>query len=56
MNSTDNVDNAVNKWSELVSLVIEEHASIRERRVTERFSPWITQSLKKKTLQNERQI
>ena len=46
MNNADSVDDAVNKWSELVSLVIEKHAPIRERRVTERFCPWITPSLK----------
>ena len=47
VNSADSVDEAVNKWSELVSLVIEKHAPIRERRVTERFCPWITPPLKK---------
>ena len=47
VNSADSVDEAVNKWSELVSLLIEKHAPIRERRVTERFCPWITPSLKK---------
>ena len=47
VNNAGSVDDAVNKWSELVSLVIEKHAPIRERRVTERFCPWITPSLKK---------
>ena len=37
VNSADSVDEAVNKWSELVSLVIEKYAPIRERRVTGRF-------------------
>ena len=46
VNNADSVDEAVNKWSELVSLVIENHVPIRERRVTERFCPWITPSLK----------
>ena len=46
-NSADSVDEAVNKWSELVSLVTDKHAPIREQRVTERFCHWITPSLKK---------
>ena len=40
------LDNAVRLWSSRLSSIIEKHAPLRERRVTERFSPWITPDLK----------
>ena len=44
--NSDGLDNAVRLWSFHLSSIIEKHASLRERRVTERFSPWITPDLK----------
>ena len=44
--NSDDVDNAVCQWSRTLSDIIEKHAPLRERRVTERFSPWITPELK----------
>ena len=40
------MDRAVCQWSRTLSDIIEKHAPLRERRVTERFSPWITPKLK----------
>ena len=44
--NSDDVDSAVCQWSRTLSNIIEKHAPLRERRVTERFSPWITPGLK----------
>ena len=44
--NSDGLDNAVRLWSSHLSSIIEKHAPLRERRVTERFSPWITPDLK----------
>ena len=44
--NSDDVDSAVCQWSRTLSDIIEKHAPLRERRVTERFSPWITPELK----------
>ena len=44
--NSDGLDNAVHLWSNQLSSIIEKHAPLRERRVTERFSPWITPDLK----------
>ena len=40
--NSDDVDSAVCQCSRTLSDIIEKHAPLRERRVTERFSPWIT--------------
>ena len=45
--NSDDVDSAVCQWSRTLSDIIEKHAPLRERRVTERFSPWITAGLKR---------
>ena len=44
--NSDGLDNAVRLWSFHLFSVIEKHAHLRERRVTERFSPWVTPDLK----------
>ena len=44
--NSDDVDSAVCQLSCTLSDIIEKHAPLRERRVTERFSPWITPELK----------
>ena len=44
--NSDDVDSAVCQWSRTRSDIIEKHAPLGERRVTERFSPWITPELK----------
>ena len=40
--NSDGLDNAVRLWSFHLSSIIEKHALLGERTVTERFSPWIT--------------
>ena len=46
VHNSDGLDNAVRLWSFHLSSIIEKHAPLRERRVTERFSPWITPDVK----------
>ena len=41
------LDDSVNLWSNTLSQIIEKHAPLREKRVSERFCPWITPELKK---------
>ena len=36
----------VNKWSYLLSLVIEKHAPLTELKVSDRYSPWLTKEFK----------
>ena len=44
--NSEGLDNAVRLWSFHLASIIEKHAPLRQRRVTERFSPWITPDLK----------
>ena len=44
--NSDGLNNAVRLWSPYLSSIIEKHAPLRERRVTERFRPWSTPDLK----------
>ena len=44
--NSDDADSTVCQWSRILSDIIEKHAPLRESRVTERFSPWITPELK----------
>ena len=41
------LDAAVGRWSDTLSQIIDKHAPLREKRVSERFCPWITPELKK---------
>ena len=43
---TDDVDIIVEQWTTVFSLVLEKRAPLRNRRVSERFSPWITKDFK----------
>ena len=40
------LDSAVENWTNLLSLIIEEHAPMRQRRVSDRYCPWLTSELK----------
>ena len=37
----------VEQWTNMLALIIQRHAPILERRVSERYSPWITTYLKR---------
>ena len=43
---TDDVNIIVEQWTTMFSLVLEKHAPLRNRRVSERFCPWITKDFK----------
>ena len=44
--NSDGLGNAVRLWSFHLLSVLGKHAPLRKRKVTERFSPWITPDLK----------
>ena len=44
--NTDDIDVVINNWTSIFSLILERHAPIRERRVSEKFCPWLTSDLK----------
>ena len=45
--TSDNVNSAVEKWSHLLSLVIEKHAPLRTMSFSDKIPPWLTTQLKK---------
>ena len=45
--TSDNVNSAVEKWSHLLSLVIEKHVPLRTMSVSDKVTPWLTTELKK---------
>ena len=53
VSDSERLDDAVSRWSDTLSQIIDKHAPLREKRVSERFCPWITPKLKK-DLQDER--
>ena len=44
--STDDVSLIVEQWSNMFSIILEKHAPTRNRRVSEKFSPWLTKDFK----------
>ena len=44
--STDDISLIVEKWSNMFSIILEKHAPTRNRRVSEKFSPWLTKDFK----------
>ena len=44
--NTDDVNDVVNKWTNIFSLILEKHAPTRNRRVSEKFCPWLTNDFK----------
>ena len=46
LQSSTDLDSAVEDWTNLLSLIIEKHAPMRQRRVSEKYCPWITSDLK----------
>ena len=47
VSDSGSLDDAVGQWSDTLSQIIDKHAPLREKRVSERFCPWITPELKK---------
>ena len=46
VNNNDDVNLIVEQWTSSFSLILEKHAPLRERRVSEKFCPWLTKDLK----------
>ena len=46
VSSSKSINEAVNKWSYLLSLVIEKHAPLTEFKVSDKFSPWLNKEFK----------
>ena len=46
VSSSKVINEAVNKWSNLLSLVIEKHAPLTEFNVSDKCSPWLTKEVK----------
>ena len=42
VSNTDDINTIVKHWSRLFSLILEKHAPIRNKCVSEKFSPWLT--------------
>ena len=40
--NTDDINVVVNSWTGMFSLILEKHAPTRNRRVSEKFCPWVT--------------
>ena len=47
VSDSGSLDAAVGRWSDMLSQIIDKHAPLREKRVSEWFCPWITPELKK---------
>ena len=46
VSSSKNIDEAANKWSHLLSLVIEKHVPLTELKVSDKYSKWLTKEFK----------
>ena len=46
LQSNMDLDSAVENWTNLFSLIIEKHAPMRQRRVSEKYCPWVTSDFK----------
>ena len=46
VSNNDDVNLIVEQWTSSFSLILEKHAPIRERHVSENFCPWLTKDLK----------
>eukprot|EP00794_Sanderia_malayensis_P015140 gene15140-16696_t len=43
---TNDINQIVDEWSNMFSMILEKHAPMRNRRVSEKFSPWLTKGFK----------
>ncbi len=47
VSNTDDISIVVENWSNMFSVILEKHAPMRNRRVSEKFSPWLTKEFRK---------
>ena len=45
--NTDDINVIVNTWASIFSLILEKHAPTRNRRVSDKFCPWLTNDFKR---------
>ena len=50
----DDINLIVEQWTTMFSLILEKHAPLRNRRVSEKFSPWLTKDLKQMSATRDR--
>ena len=47
MRNTDDINVIVNTWTKIFSIILEKLAPTRNRRVSEKFCPWLTNDFKR---------
>ena len=50
----DDINLIVEQWTKMFSLILDKHAPVRNRRVSEKFSPWLTKGLKQLSATRDR--
>ena len=50
----DDIDLIVEQWTNMISLILEKHAPVGNRRVSEKFSPWLTNDFKQLSATRDR--
>ena len=50
----DDINLIVEQWTKMFSLILEKHAPVRNRRVSEKISPWLTKDLKQLSATRDR--
>ena len=51
---SDEIDLVVDQWTTVFSIIPEKHAAFRDRRVRDRFCPWVTKDLRKMLIVRDR--
>ena len=46
LQNTNDVNVVVSKWTNMFSLILEKHAPVRNRRVSDKLCPWLTSDFK----------
>ena len=55
VSSNDGVNLIVEQWTSSFLLILEQHAPLREKRVSEKFCPWLTKNLKLMSVARDKQ-
>ena len=50
----DDINLIVEQWTKMFSLILDKHAPVRNRRVSNKFSPWLTKDLKQLSATRDR--
>ena len=50
----DDINRIVEQWTKMFSFILEKHAPVRNRRVSEKFSPWLTKGVKQLSATRDR--